>query len=154
MFRGIVGRITNRSDAVNVTKVFRRIDLRSRCYPLRTDKPLPIVIRSERSHRRAVSIVREITSRNNIYLANSMNSLRVEGQKTISFEICEQFDWEVPDLIIIPGGNLGLLVKIAFTSPQQARSGPHPQITARIFEQVTNAAARVSQAALIFSSAL
>ncbi len=52
-------------------------------------------------------IVREITSRNNIYLANSMNSLRVEGQKTISFEICEQFDWEVPDLVVIPGGNLG-----------------------------------------------
>ncbi len=54
-----------------------------------------------------MAIVREITSRNNIYLANSMNSLRVEGQKTISFEICEQFDWEVPDLIVIPGGNLG-----------------------------------------------
>jgi len=54
-----------------------------------------------------MAIVREITSRNNIYLANSMNSLRVEGQKTISFEICEQFDWEVPDLVVIPGGNLG-----------------------------------------------
>jgi len=54
-----------------------------------------------------MAIVREITCRNNIYLANSMNSLRVEGQKTISFEICEQFDWEVPDLIVIPGGNLG-----------------------------------------------
>lgn len=54
-----------------------------------------------------MAIVRDITSRNNIYLANSMNSLRVEGQKTISFEICEQFDWEVPDLIVIPGGNLG-----------------------------------------------
>ena len=54
-----------------------------------------------------MAIVREITSRNNIYLANSMNSLRIEGQKTISFELCQQFDWEVPDLIVIPGGNLG-----------------------------------------------
>jgi threonine synthase len=54
-----------------------------------------------------MAIVREITGRNNIYLANSMNSLRLEGQKTISFEICEQFDWEVPDLVVIPGGNLG-----------------------------------------------
>ena len=54
-----------------------------------------------------MAIVREITSRNNIYLANSMNSLRVEGQKTISFELCQQFDWAVPDLIVIPGGNLG-----------------------------------------------
>jgi threonine synthase len=54
-----------------------------------------------------MKIVREITSNHNIYLANSMNSLRVEGQKTISFELCQQFDWGVPDLIVIPGGNLG-----------------------------------------------
>jgi threonine synthase len=36
-----------------------------------------------------------------------MNSLRIEGQKTVSIEIVQQFDWEVPDWIIIPGGNLG-----------------------------------------------
>jgi threonine synthase len=54
-----------------------------------------------------MEIVKQITSRNNIYLANSMNSLRIEGQKTISFELCQQFDWAVPDLIVIPGGNLG-----------------------------------------------
>jgi threonine synthase len=54
-----------------------------------------------------MEIVKQITSRNNIYLANSMNSLRIEGQKTISFELCQQFDWSVPDLIVIPGGNLG-----------------------------------------------
>jgi threonine synthase len=54
-----------------------------------------------------MEIVKQITRRNNIYLANSMNSLRIEGQKTISFELCQQFDWEVPDLIVIPGGNLG-----------------------------------------------
>ena len=42
-----------------------------------------------------------------IYLANSMNSLRIEGQKTVGIEIVQQFDWEVPDVIIIPGGNLG-----------------------------------------------
>ena len=52
-------------------------------------------------------IVQEITRDNTIYLANSMNSLRVEGQKSISIEIVQQFDWEVPDVIIIPGGNLG-----------------------------------------------
>jgi threonine synthase len=54
-----------------------------------------------------MEIVKQITRRNNIYLANSMNSLRIEGQKTISFELCQQFDWSVPDLIVIPGGNLG-----------------------------------------------
>ena len=36
-----------------------------------------------------------------------MNSLRLEGQKTVGIEIVQQFDWEVPDWIIIPGGNLG-----------------------------------------------
>lgn len=52
-------------------------------------------------------IVREVTQDNAIYLANSMNSIRVEGQKTVGIEIVRQFDWEVPDWIIIPVGNLG-----------------------------------------------
>ncbi|HXX56567.1 MAG TPA: threonine synthase [Thermodesulfovibrionales bacterium] len=52
-------------------------------------------------------IVQEITEDETIYLANSMNSLRIEGQKTVGIEIVQQFDWEVPDVIIIPGGNLG-----------------------------------------------
>ncbi len=51
--------------------------------------------------------VQELTERENIYLANSMNSLRIEGQKTVSMEIVQQFDWEVPDTVVIPGGNLG-----------------------------------------------
>ncbi len=54
-----------------------------------------------------MKIVQEITEDKSLYLANSMNSLRIEGQKTISFELCQQFAWEVPDVIIIPGGNLG-----------------------------------------------
>jgi threonine synthase len=48
-----------------------------------------------------------------IYLANSMNSLRVEGQKTIALEIVQQFDWEVPDWVLVPGGNLGNIAAIA-----------------------------------------
>ena len=54
-----------------------------------------------------MEIVQQVTKEKNIYLANSMNSLRIEGQKTISMEIVQQFDWKVPDFIIIPGGNLG-----------------------------------------------
>lgn len=54
-----------------------------------------------------MDMVQRVTDENNIYLANSINSLRIEGQKTISIELCQQFDWEVPDWIIIPGGNLG-----------------------------------------------
>ena len=54
-----------------------------------------------------MKIVQEITKDGSIYLANSMNSLRVEGQKTISFEIVQQLNWTVPDFVVVPGGNLG-----------------------------------------------
>ena len=51
--------------------------------------------------------MQEVTAEAPIYLANSMNSLRLEGQKTAAIEILQQFDWQVPDWVIIPGGNLG-----------------------------------------------
>jgi threonine synthase len=54
-----------------------------------------------------MSIVKQLTKDPSIYLANSMNSLRMEGQKTVAIEITQQFNWEVPDWIILPGGNLG-----------------------------------------------
>ena len=54
-----------------------------------------------------MEIVQEVTKTRNIYLANSMNSLRIEGQKSISLEITQQLDWDVPDWVVIPGGNLG-----------------------------------------------
>jgi threonine synthase len=54
-----------------------------------------------------MKLVQEITKDPTLYLANSMNSLRVEGQKTVGIEIVQQFDWEAPDVFIIPGGNLG-----------------------------------------------
>jgi threonine synthase len=52
-------------------------------------------------------IVQELASREGVYLANSMNSLRLEGQKTVAIEIAQQLGWNVPDWVIIPGGNLG-----------------------------------------------
>ena len=54
-----------------------------------------------------MAIVQQLTTEPGIYLANSMNSLRLEGQKTVAIEIVQQFDWKVPDWVIIPGGNLG-----------------------------------------------
>src|SRR5262245_30616171 len=54
-----------------------------------------------------MAIVQRLAAEEGIYLANSMNSLRLEGQKTLSVEIVQQFDWEVPDVVILPGGNLG-----------------------------------------------
>jgi threonine synthase len=54
-----------------------------------------------------MAVVQKLALEPGIYLANSMNSLRLEGQKTIAIEIMQQFDWEVPDWVVIPGGNLG-----------------------------------------------
>ncbi|MDD9969415.1 MAG: threonine synthase [Myxococcales bacterium] len=54
-----------------------------------------------------MAIVKRLAEEDGIYLANSMNSLRLEGQKTVGIEVVQQFDWQVPDWVIIPGGNLG-----------------------------------------------
>jgi threonine synthase len=54
-----------------------------------------------------MKLVQELASREGVYLANSMNSLRLEGQKTVAIEIAQQLGWTVPDWVIIPGGNLG-----------------------------------------------
>lgn len=56
-----------------------------------------------------MKLVQQFCEENEIYLANSMNSLRIEGQKTVSMEIVQQFDWETSDFVIIPGGNMGNL---------------------------------------------
>jgi threonine synthase len=54
-----------------------------------------------------MAIVQRLAAEQRVYLANSMNSLRLEGQKTVAIEVVQQFDWQVPDVVIIPGGNLG-----------------------------------------------
>jgi threonine synthase len=54
-----------------------------------------------------MAIVRRLAEQGLIYLANSMNPLRIEGQKTVAIETVQQFDWEVPDWIVLPSGNLG-----------------------------------------------
>jgi threonine synthase len=54
-----------------------------------------------------MAIVQRLAEEGLVYLANSMNPLRIEGQKTVAIEIAQQFDWQVPDWVIIPGGNLG-----------------------------------------------
>jgi len=54
-----------------------------------------------------LSLLTEIVQQSPIYLLNSVNPYRLEGQKTPAFEIAEAFDWNVPDHVIVPGGNLG-----------------------------------------------
>ena len=55
----------------------------------------------------AMARVKEVTQQLGIYLVNSVNPFRLEGQKTIMFRVLEGLRWEVPDWIVVPGGNLG-----------------------------------------------
>ena len=55
----------------------------------------------------AMRMVQDATARYGIYLLNSLNPFRLEGQKSIVLEALQQLRWEVPDWIVIPGGNLG-----------------------------------------------
>lgn len=54
-----------------------------------------------------MQLVAKFCQRHGVYLANSMNPLRIEGQKTLSCEIAQQLGWEPPDWVVVPGGNLG-----------------------------------------------
>jgi len=53
-----------------------------------------------------VRVLAEVVERAPVYLLNSVNPYRIEGQKTPALEIAEQMEWEVPDHLIVPGGNL------------------------------------------------
>lgn len=55
----------------------------------------------------AMRLVREVANETPIYLLNSVNPFRLEGQKTIAFELLQQRGWQAPDRIVVPGGNLG-----------------------------------------------
>jgi threonine synthase len=52
-------------------------------------------------------LIQDLSSEPAIYVANSINPFRIEGQKTVAFEILEQCGWRVPDHVVVPGGNLG-----------------------------------------------
>ena len=54
-----------------------------------------------------LALVRDLAERLGIYLLNSINPFRIEGQKAIIFEMLDQRDWAPPDWIVLPGGNLG-----------------------------------------------
>jgi threonine synthase len=56
---------------------------------------------------KAMDMVQEVCDRGAIYLLNSINPFRIEGQKTIMIEMLHQLGWTAPDWVIVPGGNLG-----------------------------------------------
>jgi threonine synthase len=55
----------------------------------------------------AMRVIRELAEDESIYLVNSINPFRIEGQKTVAAELLEQRGWRVPDAVVVPGGNLG-----------------------------------------------
>src|SRR4051794_24636527 len=55
----------------------------------------------------AMHRVQQVARRLGIYLVNSVNPFRLEGQKTIMFRVLEALRWEAPDWVVVPGGNLG-----------------------------------------------
>ena len=54
-----------------------------------------------------LSLVRAVAEDAGVYLLNSINPFRIEGQKTMAIEMMDQLDWRVPDWVVMPGGNLG-----------------------------------------------
>jgi threonine synthase len=54
-----------------------------------------------------LKLLQELVRKAPVYQLNSINPFRLEGQKTLAIELLEQFDWNPPDHIIVPGGNLG-----------------------------------------------
>jgi threonine synthase len=52
-------------------------------------------------------VIQELAEQSSLYLVNSINPFRIEGQKTVAFELAEQLEWNVPDHLVAPGGNLG-----------------------------------------------
>jgi len=55
----------------------------------------------------AMRVIRELAEDESIYLVNSINPFRIEGQKTVAAELLHQREWSVPDHVVMPGGNLG-----------------------------------------------
>lgn len=62
---------------------------------------------------RAMELVMEVAPQVGVYVVNSINPFRIEGQKTIVLEMLEQMNWQVPDRIVVPGGNLGHAASIS-----------------------------------------
>jgi threonine synthase len=66
-----------------------------------------IVLELEGNFDDAMRVIRELAEDESIYLVNSINPFRIEGQKTVATELLQQLDWQVPDQVVLPGGNLG-----------------------------------------------
>ncbi|MFZ0590164.1 MAG: threonine synthase, partial [Bryobacteraceae bacterium] len=66
-----------------------------------------VTLQVEANFDQILALVRRVADESDVYLLNSINPFRIEGQKTMSIELLDQLDWQVPDWVVMPGGNLG-----------------------------------------------
>jgi threonine synthase len=66
-----------------------------------------LTLQIEANFDQILALVRQVAEQSDLYLLNSINPFRIEGQKTIALELLDQLDWQVPDWLVVPGGNLG-----------------------------------------------
>lgn len=66
-----------------------------------------LTLQIEANFDQILALVRRVCDQSDIYLLNSINPFRIEGQKTMAIELLDQLDWQVPDWVVMPGGNLG-----------------------------------------------
>lgn len=66
-----------------------------------------LTLQVEANFDQILALVRVLAEKTGIYLLNSVNPFRIEGQKTIMVEMLDQREWSVPDWVVVPGGNLG-----------------------------------------------
>jgi threonine synthase len=76
----------------------------------------------------AMTLVQQASDELGIYLLNSINPYRLEGQKTILFELLHQLNWQVPDWIVLPGGNLGNTSAIGKAFDELHQTGVLPKL--------------------------
>lgn len=66
-----------------------------------------LTLQVEANFDQILALVRTVADKAGVYLLNSINPFRIEGQKTIAIELADQLDWKMPDWVVMPGGNLG-----------------------------------------------
>jgi threonine synthase len=66
-----------------------------------------VTLQIEANFDQILALVRTVAEKADAYLLNSINPFRIEGQKTIAIELADQLNWDVPDWVVMPGGNLG-----------------------------------------------
>jgi threonine synthase len=91
----------------------------------------------------ALEIVRELATEKPVVVVNSVNPFRIEGQKTAIFNLLDQMDWNPPDFIVLPGGNLGNSAAFGKAIEELADFGLLPRVPRMVIVQARGSNALV-----------